>query len=173
MVAALDSHVLLPLSVSDTRPGLRFNRLPMSAWERLGSASFIALICSLSESVIGAEVLTARWPDGRRPISSASEFNSSQPSCCANWRRRFATSGSLIASSPLTKRFGSRDMAQLCRAPMVSSRTDFDILHSSVARAEYLLQFKLTLRIVQALPRFTRHLRPPLHEAARRPGAAA
>jgi hypothetical protein len=57
MVAALNSHLLFPLSVSDTRPGLTFSRLPISAGERLGSASFIALIRSLS-----MEVLAARCP---------------------------------------------------------------------------------------------------------------
>jgi hypothetical protein len=53
-------HALLPLNASDTLPGLRVNRLPISACERQGSAVFIVLICDLSASVIGAELIGAR-----------------------------------------------------------------------------------------------------------------
>ncbi len=98
MMATLDSHDRFPLSASDTLPGLRLSRRPISAWDKLGSASFIALICSLRALVMGVEVIGARCPDGRRPISSARPFSSSQSNSIASTRSRAATSGSLINS---------------------------------------------------------------------------
>ena len=48
------------LNASETRPELTLNRLPISACERLGSASFMARILACSSSVIGTEVVGAR-----------------------------------------------------------------------------------------------------------------
>jgi hypothetical protein len=39
-----DDYALFPLGASDTLPGFKLRRLPISACERLGSAAFIALI---------------------------------------------------------------------------------------------------------------------------------
>jgi hypothetical protein len=96
-MAALKPHNLFPFSVSDTRPGLMLSILPISACDILGLAFLIALIFSLNASVIEAEVGGTLCPDGRRAISPAKRFSSSQSNCKASSRNLAATSGSLIA----------------------------------------------------------------------------
>ncbi len=100
MMTALKSHDLFPRRVSDTRPGFTLRRLPISACDRSGCAAFIAVISFRKAAVIGAEVTGALCPLGRRPISSASSFSSSQANSRASCRSLSATSGSLIALLP-------------------------------------------------------------------------